>query len=118
MAPIPPGPLYQNSRADQRHDGTAPDPAPTGLPGSAESLGSPVRVLLVDDDHDDYVLTRDLLAESVRNRYQVDWISSYDEALESICHEEHDVYVFDYVLGDKTGLQLLEEARQPQAVLQ
>ena len=78
--------------------------------GRIERLDRPIRLLLVDDDHDDYVLTRDLLAESVHNRYKVDWISSYDEALESICRDEHDVYILDYVLGDKTGLQLLEAA--------
>jgi signal transduction histidine kinase len=80
-------------------------------PGPAERLDRPIRVLLVDDDHDDYVLTRDLLAEGVHNRYEVDWMSSYGEALQRICKDEHDVYILDYVLGDKTGLQLLEEAR-------
>jgi signal transduction histidine kinase len=80
-------------------------------PGPAERLDRPIRVLLVDDDHDDYVLTRDLLAEGVHNRYEVDWMSSYDEALERICKDEHDVYILDYLLGDKTGLQLLAAAR-------
>src|SRR2546421_589734 len=41
----------------------------------------PVRVLLVEDDEDDYVLTRDLLAESRHMRFKLDWVSSYDEAL-------------------------------------
>jgi signal transduction histidine kinase len=110
MAPIPP-PTDRTHARTSDGDGTR---VPTGQPartGSAENLDRPIRLLLVDDDHDDYVLTRDLLAESVHNRYQVEWISSYDEALEAICRDEHDVYVFDYVLGDKTGLQLLEEAR-------
>ena len=40
-----------------------------------------VRFLLVEDDEDDYVLTRDLLADSRRTRFALDWVSSYDEAL-------------------------------------
>jgi signal transduction histidine kinase len=98
--------------ADPRHE-DPPDPAaaPAATSAQAERDGRPIRLLLVDDDHDDYILTRDLLAESVHNRYEVDWISSYDEALESMCRDKHDVYILDYILGDKTGLQLLEEAR-------
>ena len=62
----------------------APIPPPTDAaveraPGTGGAR--PVRVLLIDDDHDDYILTRDLLAESVHDRYQVDWIASYDEEL-------------------------------------
>ena len=32
-----------------------------------------VRVFLVDDDEDDYVLTRNLLAEAVGVRFELEW---------------------------------------------
>ncbi len=72
---------------------------------------APIRVLLVDDDRDDYVLTRSLFAEIPGNPFQLSWVSSYEAGLEAICAGEHDLYLFDYQLGEKTGLDLLAEAR-------
>jgi diguanylate cyclase (GGDEF)-like protein/PAS domain S-box-containing protein len=69
-----------------------------------------VRILLVDDDEDDYVVTRDLLAESRRTPYHVDWISSFDAALAAFERDEHDVYLIDYRLGEHDGLELLTHA--------
>lgn len=70
-----------------------------------------VRILLVDDDRDDYVLTKDLLEEISHTHYQLDWVSNYHEGLDAICKGEHDVYILDYQLGAKTGLELLKESR-------
>lgn len=70
----------------------------------------PVRVLLIDDDRDDYVLTRDLLAEIPGGRYQLDWAPDYDAGLKSLRKGQHDVYLLDYRLGKRSGLELLEEA--------
>jgi signal transduction histidine kinase len=71
----------------------------------------PVRILLVDDDRDDFILTKDLLEEIPNNRYQLDWVATFQEGLDAICRNEHDVYILDYQLGEKTGLDLLKEAR-------
>ena len=35
-------------------------------------------MLLVEDDEDDYVLTRDLLAEIPGGRFELDWVADYD----------------------------------------
>jgi signal transduction histidine kinase len=69
-----------------------------------------VRVLLIDDDEDDYFLTRDMLSEVPRGRYALDWVSTYDAGLDAVCAGTHDVYLLDYRLGAKTGIDLLEEA--------
>jgi len=70
----------------------------------------PIRVLLVEDDADDYTLTRDLLGEIEGRQFHLDWVASYDAALEAIRRQEHDVYLLDYRLGERTGLELLREA--------
>ena len=70
----------------------------------------PIRVLLVDDDEDDYVMTRDMLAELGRGAFLLDWVSSYDEARGAVGRGEHDVYLLDYRLGERSGLDLLREA--------
>jgi signal transduction histidine kinase len=72
---------------------------------------TPVRVLLVDDDRDDYLLTRDLFAEIPGGRYSLDWEADYATALEALCGGTYDVCLLDYRLGTRTGLDLLVEAR-------
>jgi PAS domain S-box-containing protein len=70
----------------------------------------PIRVLLVDDDEDDYVMTRDMLAELGRGAFLLDWVSSYEEARAAVGRGGHDVYLLDYRLGERSGLDLLREA--------
>src|SRR5947209_4674629 len=70
-----------------------------------------VRVLLIDDDQDDYFLTRELLAEVPGGPMEVKWIQEYRAALASICTGNFDVVLLDYKLGPRTGLELLREAR-------
>ncbi len=70
----------------------------------------PLRVLIADDDEDDYILTRDLLLRIGRPRFQLDWTPTYEGALEAIELNQHDVYLFDYHLGHSDGLELLREA--------
>ena len=72
--------------------------------------GGPLRVLLIDDDEDDHVLTAALLAEIGRERFLLDWISSYEAALAAVRGRSHDVYLLDFHLGERNGLELLREA--------
>lgn len=69
----------------------------------------PVNVLLVEDDEDDYIITRDLLSEIEDEQFDLEWVSTYDAALEAIQHRQHDVIFIDYRLGARTGLDLLRE---------
>ncbi len=68
-----------------------------------------IRVLLVEDDEDDYLITRDMLAEQDEGRFELDWRPDYDDALAAIRRQCHDVYLIDYRLGERTGLQLMRE---------
>jgi signal transduction histidine kinase len=70
----------------------------------------PIRVLLVEDDDDDYFLTRTLFSEIKGNPFQLERIADYEAALESMGRNQHDVYLLDYRLGQRTGLDLLSEA--------
>jgi FixJ family two-component response regulator len=70
----------------------------------------PIKVFLVDDDHDDYVILRDLLLEIETGKFQLKWVDTYDGAIEAMVRNEHDVYLVDYLLGEHNGLELLNEA--------
>lgn len=69
-----------------------------------------IKVLFVDDNEGDYVLTRCLLSEIESGRFELDWVATYDAALEVMGRQQHDVYLLDYRLGEHDGLELLREA--------
>ena len=73
-----------------------------------------IRVLLVEDDEDDYLLTRRLLTG-----FEVNWESSYDEALKELRAPPanaagtspcYNACLVDYRLGAHSGLELIERA--------
>jgi diguanylate cyclase (GGDEF)-like protein/PAS domain S-box-containing protein len=72
--------------------------------------GEHVRVLIVEDDEDDFIIARDLLAEQTHTRCEVEWASEPDEALRLIRAGRHDVYLVDHRLGRTTGLELVRQA--------
>jgi diguanylate cyclase (GGDEF)-like protein/PAS domain S-box-containing protein len=68
-----------------------------------------IKVLLVEDDEEDYLITRDMLSGHERVRFAVDWRSSYASGLLAIGEQRHDVYLIDYRLGPRTGLELVRQ---------
>jgi CheY-like chemotaxis protein len=70
-----------------------------------------VRLLIVEDDEDDYLITSDLLAGQSRLRVSIDWAPDYEAALAEIRAQRHDVYLVDYRLGEHTGLELIRVGR-------
>src|SRR5262245_43062420 len=71
----------------------------------------PVRVLLVEDDREDYLIVRALLSEIEGTEFRLDWVDQYDAGLRAVADDCHDVYLFDYRLSGRTGLDLLRQAR-------
>ncbi|WP_245590625.1 hybrid sensor histidine kinase/response regulator [Adhaeribacter aquaticus] len=69
-----------------------------------------IKILLVDDDEDDYIITREIIEEIPARNYSLDWASSFNEALRIIAEKKHDVYLIDYRLGAHDGLELIQEA--------
>ena len=71
---------------------------------------SPVKVLLVDDDEDEYIITRRIISEIVGRKHLLDWAPTYEQGLAMIEQGQHDIYLIDYRLDEKNGLDLLREA--------
>lgn len=67
----------------------------------------PIRVLLVDDDEEDYLIIRSLMSKIHDSPFALDWTDDADKAAAVIKREEHDIYLIDYRLGSVNGLELL-----------
>jgi len=77
-----------------------------------EAGAQPIRVLLVEDDEDDFLVTRDALRPIGPKRMLLEWVDNCEQALAEMATGRHDVCLLDYRLGAMTGLELLQEARQ------
>jgi signal transduction histidine kinase len=69
-----------------------------------------IRVLLIEDDEDDFILTQDLLRGIEGTEFRIDWKPDYDLGLQALCEREYDVCIVDYRLGLRDGVQLVREA--------
>jgi signal transduction histidine kinase len=70
-----------------------------------------LRLLLIDDDEDSYVLTRDMLRDFAEQKYTLDWVSNYDEGLAAMKQGMYAAYLVDYHLGSSNGLELIRRSR-------
>ena len=73
---------------------------------------SAIRILLVDDDEDDYVVLREMLSEINQWKVRLQWASSFEEALAALNPGAYDVCLVDYRLDQGTGLELMKELRK------
>ncbi len=73
---------------------------------------TPIKVLLLDDDEDDYILIHDWFSEFQSDYCSVEWVDNYQAAKTAIKNNEFDVYLIDYRLGTSNGLALLREAQE------
>lgn len=70
-----------------------------------------VQILLIDDDEDDFINLRGVLNEIEPSRYNLIWKSSYQAGLQALKDTKFDLCLLDFRLGEKTGLDLLQESK-------
>ncbi|MDA8306306.1 MAG: PAS domain S-box protein [Deltaproteobacteria bacterium] len=71
-----------------------------------------LRILLIDDKEEDFLIIRTLLAESAIELPNLDWADSYESGLAALSDPCYDACLLDYTLGERSGLDLLSEARR------
>lgn len=69
-----------------------------------------LRILLIDDDEDALVIIRQALRSITNWQIQLDWAQTYEQGLQQIDQQVHDLYLVDYRLKEGTGLELIREA--------
>lgn len=72
----------------------------------------PTKLLLVDDDEDDYLIARGLLSDIKTQKYELKWASSYDEAVATVPLFQPEVCLVDYHLGARNGVEFLRHLRE------
>lgn len=75
---------------------------------------NPLRILYVDDDEDDFFLAEACFREIPNLEFELTWCSNYKKALSYLKKKEHDLYLFDFYLGEYTGIDLIKKAFQYQ----
>jgi signal transduction histidine kinase len=69
-------------------------------------------ILLIEDDEDDYVIIVELLSKVGDTRYHLQWIRSFDEAMDKAFNEKFDACLLDYRLGIRDGLAILKKLKE------
>jgi PAS domain S-box-containing protein len=67
------------------------------------------RVLLIDDDQDDYLLTREMLSNAREGKYLLEWASSFQAGQAALQAGSFDAIIVDFRLGTRTGIELIRE---------
>jgi len=71
-----------------------------------------IRVLLIDDDEQDFSKTEAALAQLDGQPFHLDWTATFREGKRALEADDYDVYLLDYILDEKTGLDMLRELRR------
>ncbi len=71
---------------------------------------STLRVLVVDDDEEDFLILRDLLSDFAQGRFALEWVATLAEGVRALREDRHDVFLVDYQLGPDNGMDLVRLA--------
>jgi ActR/RegA family two-component response regulator len=72
---------------------------------------SAAQVLMIDDDENDAMLVRQMVAKMPDAGCQIHWAGSYDQGLKALGEIDWDLCLLDYQLGAHNGLHLVMESR-------
>jgi PAS domain S-box-containing protein len=82
-------------------------PPPSRQRGRSEDV---MRILLVDDEEDAFILARDLLRRAGDSRFSMEWASSFEAGLALLARDGLSACLVDYQLGARTGLDFVRAA--------
>jgi len=74
---------------------------------SAQVKARPLRLLIIEDDPDDFYLVNLMLQSDQRKSYEITHRNDLDSGLHAVQHESYDVVLLDLGLGETQGLDTL-----------
>ena len=66
-----------------------------------------IRVLLVEDDEDDYFLTADYMSQCDEPRFHITWVTNGKAAIDAFQKRTFDICLLDYILGAENALDVM-----------
>ena len=70
-----------------------------------------VRVLLIDDSEDAFLITRHLISKTSTIEVELEWAPDYETGLMRADDQRYHAYLVDYDLGASNGLELIQELK-------
>jgi len=71
-----------------------------------------IKVLIIEDDEDDFIILKHYLGKIRSAQYNVYWCNSFVDAENDVLKNEHHIYLIDNYLGGGEGVQLIESLRK------
>ncbi|MBW3606027.1 MAG: response regulator [Actinobacteria bacterium] len=79
---------------------------------ASEVTSGPIRILLVEDDEDDYIVTSAMLDDAERITVELSWAESAEQARRLVADGDYDLLLVDHRLGVDTGLEFVRQAME------
>ena len=73
-----------------------------------------IRVLLIEDDEDDYFLTSDYLQGCEEPKFQLTWVTNSADAIDALQRRNFDLCLLDYLLGAENAVDVLDVLKSNQ----
>lgn len=74
------------------------------------TLNTTWKILIIDDDEDDFFIAREMLKEAKGRMFEVHWASSFAAGRDELTSNEYNAVLVDYDLGIHSGIELIREA--------
>ncbi|MEO6722163.1 MAG: ATP-binding protein [Ferruginibacter sp.] len=68
-----------------------------------------LRVLVIEDDEDDFILICDYFKNISAWKFDIKWIQRYNDAIVELCNHQYTICFCDYRLGAKNGVELIRD---------
>ncbi|MCW3091571.1 MAG: sensor hybrid histidine kinase [Ferruginibacter sp.] len=68
-----------------------------------------LRILVVEDDEDDFILISDYFKNISAWKFEINWIQRYSAAIDELCSNRYTLCFCDYRLGAKNGIDLIKD---------
>lgn len=68
-----------------------------------------LRILVVEDDEDDFILISDYFKNISAWEFDITWVQRYAAAIDELCSNQYTLCFCDYRLGAKNGIDLIKD---------
>ena len=76
------------------------------------ALDTVLKILIIDDDEDDYIIAQDMLKEAKGRKFEISWAATYQAGRAALASNYYHAVLVDYDLGIHSGIELIREANE------